>query len=172
MYLSHLYTLIPPTSTRPMKAHNIGTTNDRSSKAGQLPLPARTSLRPCRSIQWRLVELVCVYYVIMALDETNWPALGGFEILNGYNFKLNSVKSCHENSVVKAAPDFDVKVDQDCNLIFSGCVVISKPVKTAKGKLYHKEGTVSTNARRFGFLRDLNTNRNTTASRELKKFSV
>ncbi|KAJ8967959.1 hypothetical protein NQ317_016680, partial [Molorchus minor] len=58
---------------------------------------------------------------------------------NGYNLKLNKIKNCADDSVVKILPGFTVTLDNDCNLIFNGCVDITKPLKTAKGSYHLKK---------------------------------
>lgn len=51
---------------------------------------------------------------------------------NGYKLKLNYVKNCDDESVVKIGKDFDVTLDKDCNIMISGCLNFTKTITTAK----------------------------------------
>ncbi|RZC32840.1 uncharacterized protein BDFB_010652, partial [Asbolus verrucosus] len=57
---------------------------------------------------------------------------------NGYNLKVNSIKNCIDNSVIKVE-NGDATLDKDCNLILSGCLSFPKGFKTAKGKYVLKK---------------------------------
>lgn len=49
---------------------------------------------------------------------------------NGYTMKMNSIKNCGSNNVIQI-DNFDIQLDNDCNIIPKGCVTITKPFKTA-----------------------------------------
>lgn len=51
---------------------------------------------------------------------------------NGYTAKLNHLKNCVANPVIKLPTTATVNLDKDCNLVMIGCVEITKPFKTAK----------------------------------------
>ncbi|EFA01608.1 uncharacterized protein LOC662471 [Tribolium castaneum] len=57
---------------------------------------------------------------------------------NGYTLKVNRVKNCIENSVIKVE-NGDASLDKDCNLILKGCLNFPKGFKTAKGKYVLKK---------------------------------
>ncbi|GJQ77403.1 hypothetical protein Trydic_g20804 [Trypoxylus dichotomus] len=48
---------------------------------------------------------------------------------NGYTIKVNEIKNCGANNVIKIE-NFDVQLDNNCNIIPKGCVTITKPFKT------------------------------------------
>ncbi|KRT81785.1 hypothetical protein AMK59_5159 [Oryctes borbonicus] len=49
---------------------------------------------------------------------------------NGYTIKVNDIKNCGKNNVIQIE-NFDVQLDNNCNVIPKGCVTITKPFKTA-----------------------------------------
>ncbi|KAJ3643952.1 hypothetical protein Zmor_011165 [Zophobas morio] len=57
---------------------------------------------------------------------------------NGYTLKLNSIKNCIDDSVIKIENP-GATLDKDCNIILKGCLNFPKGFKTAKGKYVLKK---------------------------------
>ncbi|KAJ8919621.1 hypothetical protein NQ315_002243 [Exocentrus adspersus] len=70
---------------------------------------------------------VCVLLVVV------FSSFKSISACNGYTLKLLSAKSCDDNSVVKIPDGFGVTLDNDCNLKFTGCISVTKPIKTSPG---------------------------------------
>ncbi|KAF2901729.1 hypothetical protein ILUMI_04457 [Ignelater luminosus] len=50
---------------------------------------------------------------------------------NGYELKVNHIRNCNPNSIIKLQ-NFNLALNDNCDLVASGCVATTKPFQTAK----------------------------------------
>ncbi|XP_022903030.1 sporozoite-associated mosquito saliva protein 1-like [Onthophagus taurus] len=72
-------------------------------------------------------------YVLCVFAITSCLFIKSTLSCNGYALKVNSIKNCRENNVIRLDETFSVTLDKNCNLIPKGCGV-TKAFKTLNVK--------------------------------------